>query len=214
MVVRNGTQIVRKYQPVVHNPNTVKQVAARARLKLMSQLASVMAPVLAIPRQGTVSQRNRFVSLNYGASSVNDGIAEINLVDVKLTKSVVSFPGLVVSRSEGNITVQTSAGMGGLSRVIYALFTKEEDNTLRLRETAVVSEPGVGLVWAYTTTARNVPYVVYGYGIRDNTETARTTFGNMQVIQAEEVAKLIATRVLTEDDVTVTETKAAESPTN
>ena len=46
-----GETIARDYNPEVSNPNTETQVAQRAKFKLMSQLSSVMAPVIAIPKE-------------------------------------------------------------------------------------------------------------------------------------------------------------------
>ena len=60
----NGQQVVRQYQPNVKNPNTVAQTMQRARFKLMTQIASSMAPVITIPKSGAVSSRNMFVKKN------------------------------------------------------------------------------------------------------------------------------------------------------
>lgn len=42
-----GVTIARAYQPNVSNPKTEKQVDQRARLKLASQIAAAMSPVIA-----------------------------------------------------------------------------------------------------------------------------------------------------------------------
>ena len=53
---------------------------------------------------------------------------------------------------------------------------------------------------------------VLAYGMRDNTDAARATFGNLISPAAEDVAKIITSRVLLETDVTLTETKGVTVP--
>lgn len=209
MAVRNGEQIVRKYQPVVSNPSTPAQVASRARLKLMSQLSAVMAPVIAIPRQGSVSSRNMFVKTNYGSSTYADNTADIELTSVKLTKSVVSLAGLTASRTTGNKVSVSVLGGAQLSRAVIVAFAKLPDGSLSLAETKVLSVPTEGGAFeGEVSIYRTYEGVVYAYGVRDNTDAARAKFGNLQALTAETVAKLVVSRVLTEADITLTETKA------
>lgn len=208
MAVRNGEQIARKYQPVVFNPSTEAQVAARAKLKLMSQLSAVMAPVIAIPRRGPVSSRNIFTKINYAAATYENSEADIELSAVKLTDSVVSLPALLVDATGANVVVKLAAASPSLSRVIYVIFVKQSDNTLRLLNSSVNSDPGAANDFPTefsSTTGQK--YVIYAYGVRDNTAAARAKFGDLTVPTAESVAKIITTRQLTEADITLTETR-------
>lgn len=209
--IRNGETIERAYQPVVANPKSPAQVASRAKLKLMSQLSAVMAPVIAIPRQGSVSSRNLFTKKNYGATSYNSNEASIDLLAVQLTSSVVSLPDLTVTRTSGNVLVSLNAIQSSdLNRVVYAVFEKQEDETLRFLTSSVVSEPGADNNFPTTITldSASITAVIYAYGVRDNSMAARVVFGNLQVPTAQTVAKLIVSRALTGADITVTETKA------
>lgn len=212
--VRNGEQILRQYQPIVANPSTPAQVAARAKLKLMSQLSTVMAPVIAMRRQGSVSARNMFVTTNYRATTYSDNMANITLTSVKLTRSVVSLPAIQVVRSQNNATVGLVSNSGvNISRMVYAIFSKQADGTLSFVGSQVVSVPGENFNYtANFLLSESANLVVYGYGVRDNTEAARVAFGNMQALTAESVAKLVTTSVLLESDVTLTETRSVESP--
>ena len=209
MAVRNGEQIVRKYQPVVSNPNTQAQIGARAKLKLMSQLSTVMAPVIAIRRQGSVSSRNMFVKTNYPLASFAGGNASVELTGVQLTKSVLALPAVSATRSGSTINMELSAPVN-MDRVVYVYFSKQSDDTLRFIGSKVVDTPGTGNTFATDASIGNAAAIVYAYGVRDNTEAARVAFGNMQVVTAETVAKVITSRVLLESDVTLTETKATE----
>lgn len=93
-----GQTIVSQYQPIVKNPNTQGQQSQRAKFKLMSQLAAIMAPgfgtmgVTKRPGKQTPSQRNAFVQLNMplvevDSSADNEVIAKIPMDQLKLTSS-------------------------------------------------------------------------------------------------------------------------------
>lgn len=212
MAVRNGMQIVRQYNPYVANPKSEGQVAARAKLKLMSQLAAVMGPYIAIPKQGVVTARNRFVQKNYRLANYADSQASIALASVSLTDSVVGFPGIAATRAAGTVqaTVNTTT-FGGVNRVVYVAFVKQADGDLRYQSQAVATARGDSGNWPATLYAADeAALVIYAYAVRDNTAAARVYFGNLQALTAETVAKLVVTKVLLESDITLTETKGIE----
>lgn len=212
MAVRGGEQIVRKYQPVVSNPKTAGQIAARAKLKLMSQLSAVMAPYIAIRKEGNVSSRNLFVKANYPFATYNNDQADITLTNVTLTRGILAIPQPSVSRAENAISVYLSGAVEGrnlgLSRVVYVAFERTERNELRYIDSKVVTDGGSQSSYAATMLGSNNAVVVYAYGVRDNTEAANVVFGNMAVQTASMIANLIVSRSLTETDVTLTETRA------
>ena len=210
MSVRNGEQIARKYQPVVFNPSTPAQIATRAKLKLASQLSAVMAPYIAFRKEGTISSRNMFVKENYKLLTYSENTAAAQLENIQLTKSVVSLPSVTATNAGGNISVQLDSVAPELSRVVYVAFARSDDNTLRYNGSIVVSIEGSTARFSGTINAlQNANSIVYAYGIRDNTEAARVTFGNMTLPTSVEVANLIVSRNLTETDVTLTETRSA-----
>lgn len=210
MSVRNGEQIARKYQPMVYNPSTHAQVAQRAKLKLLSQLSAVMAPYIAMPKQGAVSSRNMFTKVNFPATTYATDQADIVLTSVKLTRSVVACSPVTATRGDGTITAELQGDT--FDRVVYVAFFKRNDGTLGFLGQNVVTTPGA--TNKYTTTFTAVPFevVIYAYGVRDNTEAARVLFGDMQTISAEAVAKVITTRTLLESDITLSETVAVAVP--
>lgn len=212
MSVRNGEQIARKYQPVVYNPSTPAQIATRAKLKALSQLSAVVAPVIAIPKRGSVSSRNLFTRKNYPTVSYADSTASIDLLSVKLTDSVVALPNIAATRTEtaisAYITALATIGTVDVNRVVYAAFLRQADNSLRFTGSAVGTDSTSG--FAAELPLVSGPVVIYAYGVRDNTEAARVTFGNLTVTNATTIASLIVSRTLTESDVTLTETRALE----
>lgn len=212
--IRNGETIERAYQPIVSNPNTPAQVASRAKLKLMSQLSAVMSPVIAMPRVGAVSPRNRFVKENYSKTSYATDTASVNLLAIQLTKSVVALPSLVAVRTGAEIAVNLAFALQeGASRVVYACFVKQSDETLRYLTSSVVDVPSVNGDYptTFTLDSPGLDVIIYAYAIRDNTSAANVAFGNMQVPTAQTVAQLITSRTLTDADVTLSETQAVES---
>lgn len=212
MSVRNGEQLARKYQPIVFNPSTPAQIAQRAKLKLMSQLSAVMGPVIAIPRQGSVSSRNLFTKINYPLTTYADNTADIELASVQLTKSAVGFSEVAATRDGSTLTVQLARSEPQVDRVVYAVFMKETDNSLKLQETAVVSTPGVEDTYSTTFNVQtSLPLIVLAYGVRDNSEAASVFFGNLSV-NAQSVAQVVATRQLTDADITLTETVGVNVP--
>lgn len=217
MSVRNGEQIARKYQPMVYNPSTHAQMATRAKMKLMSQLSAVMAPVIAMPRQGNISARNMFVKKNYGAATYDNNQADVELGNIKLTSSVVGISPLVVTRGESNTINLSTNGDAGLDRVVYVAFAKQDDNSLILVESKVVNEKGEANTFPTTMQFyEGYAGAIYAYGMRDNTDATKAKYGNMQTLTAETIAKLVVTRTLTEADVTLTETvsRLLPLPTN
>lgn len=216
MAVRNGVQIARKYQPVVFNPSTAAQVAQRAKMKLMSQLSAVAAPVIAIPRRGSVSARNLFTKKNFGAATFSDNTASIVLSEIQLTDSVVAFPAIAGTRSAEDISVYISnaeaQGHIDVDRVVYAMFAKNADGTARyVASTVVEATPGSNaFVGELPLVAQEV--VVLAYGVRDNNENARVVFGELNVPSAQDIAKIVTSRTLTETDITLTETKGVTIP--
>jgi hypothetical protein len=210
MSVRNGEQLARKYQPVVFNPSTSAQVAQRAKLKLLSQLSAVLAPAIAIRRQGPVSARNLFTKKNFGLTSYASDTAQITLAAVQLTDSVVGLSSLGVTRAAGSITASLNYAEPELDRMVYVVLVKEDGDKLRYLSSTVVSKEESSSFVADINVSDSYNVVLYGYGVRLNTETAKAVFSNLTAPTAETVAKLIVSRTLTESDVTLTETRGAE----
>lgn len=115
---RNGQQIVAQYQPVVRNPRSENQSFQRARFKLMSQLAAVVADglggtmsILARPERGA-SPRNNFVKVNFNLSEANllgdDVKATIDLTQVQLTNSVKPLGSLTLDTTQGDAMVKAA----------------------------------------------------------------------------------------------------------
>lgn len=191
--VNSGVQIAREYQPKVANPNTEAQQDTRARFKLMSQLSAVMAPVIAIKKDGLKTARNQFQSINFDIVEYQNENASINLNLVQLTKSNRSFAGFSADRSGGaSIAVQLLASMAETAdRVVYIAYEKQIDGTLSLIGSKVCSTPGNDGKFADTLPYSAEAVVLYAYAIKDTNESVTAKFGNLIAPSAEKVAKLL-----------------------
>lgn len=207
--VSAGEQVVRQYQPVVTNPSTSAQVDNRAKLKLLSQLSAVMSDVIAIPRQGALSPRNIFVSENYPLATAENGVANINLAGVSLTKAGMQIPAVVAERDgDTAINVALAAKADQLvARVIYIMFYRNTSGELQLIDSAVVETAGAAGTFPYAFPYEERDVIVYAYGIFDKNQKATAKFGNYSVTDGTQVASLIADRKLSESDYLLTKTR-------
>lgn len=191
--VNSGVQIAREYQPKVANPNTEAQQDTRARFKLMSQLSAVMAPVIAIKKDGLKTARNQFQSINFDIVEYENENASINLNLVQLTKSNRAFAGFSADRSGGtSIAVELLASMAETAdRVVYIAYVKQADGELSFLGSKVCSAPGNDGKFADTLPYTDEAVVVYAYAIKDTDASVTTKFGNLIAPSAEKVAKLL-----------------------
>ena len=207
--VRNGQQIVRQYNPIVANPSTAAQVAVRSKMKLMSQLAAIVAPAIAIPSEGLKSKRNLFISRNYELSSFDNQVAQINMAYVQLTKSNTAFPDFEVDRSGGqSIAIHLADDATNLfDRVIYCAVISQADGSLRLWDSVIATEAGQGGLFPATLPYTANAIAVYGYGIRSNSEDAKAAYANLRANEVGKLAEILTSRNATMEAITISETR-------
>ena len=81
------TILAREYNPHPTDPKTQKQVAQRAKIKLLSQIAAVFRSIIAIFPTSGKSSRAIFARLNYPKITVPSTTAIIDYPSVSLTDS-------------------------------------------------------------------------------------------------------------------------------
>lgn len=207
--VNSGQQIVRQYQPVVANPNTVAQVNQRARLKLASQLAAAYAPVIAMPKQGMVSTRNQFIKKNMDAISAQGGTAQVTYENLQLTNGNVGLPSVLATRSaaEGIKVNLSESAATAVSRVVYVLFKKTTENQLQLVGSQIIEEAGDAGTFPATFPYDASDIAIYAYGMRDMSASATAKYRNYEVNSGTDVARLFTTRTLSQSDISLTQTR-------
>ena len=204
-----GEVIGREYNPNVANPNTSAQQNTRGKFKLASQLSAAMAPVIAIKKEGNVSARNQFVKENFGSIRYSQGVADINLNVVQLTKSQRSFVGFNADRSSGTaIAVELNDNAAAaITRVVYIAYKKASDGSLILFDSKVCNTPGDDGKFNDVLIFTADPVVLYAYGMKDLESGITSKFGDMVAPSAEDVAQLLVSN--TENMASVQLTKTA-----
>lgn len=205
MAVRNGEQIVRKYQPNVANPSTQLQVESRAKLKLMSQLSAVMGDIIAFPKVGSVSPRNIFVKKNYSKATFAGGEAQFDVTKTDLTGGVLYCTISNPANDGTNVTCNVRVGED-VDTVEVAVFGTVGDE-LRLLATQQLT-PSAGTAAFSRNLSYSAPVYIMAYGVRMNSETAKAKYANILVPQADVKALVSVVRMLSTADVTLTETSA------
>ena len=209
-----GETIARDYNPEVANPNTEGQVDQRARFKLMSQMSSIMAPVIAIPKQKSQSSRNLFVKKNIG-TTVYDGVqAAINLNKVQLTNGVsnINIIGCDRSSHETCSCYYNGHTLVGMVGMVYCIFEKDDAGNLSLLDSAVVTENTQDGDWGAELKYSAKEIVVYGYALLGDSDKAKAAFGNLDAPTAESVAKLIVSSSVAASTIKTTQTKGFTMP--
>lgn len=223
-----GMTIAREYNPHVANPSTMPQVNQRARMKLMSQLSASLAPVIAMSKDGLVSRRNKFVKINFDNTYASQGVAQISYENVQLTEGSVGLPQVVLAADpelpNKAVAYLASAPSANISRVVYCLFQKTQENRLQLVTSTIASvrQPSAGAEVFYPIEFQNIPttgsgservlsneYVIYAYGMSDTSERATARYGNLNVQSASDIATLVANRTISFEDYQFTQTRGA-----
>lgn len=183
--VREGAQIVSQYNPIVKNPNTAGQQTTRAKFKLMSQLAAVMAPAMGSfiiktrkEKSGRPSQRNMFTSINFPLISVSEestGVtAKIPMENLKLTSSTRYLGELTLEHGVGILTAAVNSIGAGVTSVRMVLVSYPTANGVKTPTVrAIVDVPVADSSASYNF--EDMPsgdYTVLTYGIIPTSEAA------------------------------------------
>lgn len=215
--VGGGTQIA-AVPASVANPNTESQVETRSKFKLMSQLAANMANVIAIPREGTRSPRNLFFSINSDNAHTTNGVAQISLENVQLTKSSKGLPQVAVERGGNDDTFALKLNLAAdvdtiASRVCYVIMEKSSEGNLILLGDPIVNVTGENknatLDWGTKGSVDGKNVVIYAYAMHDRDGAAAAKYGNMKVEGSTDVARLVTNRTFSIADYSFTQTRGA-----
>lgn len=209
--ISGGEQIVRQYNPQVANPNTDAQVAQRAKLKLMSQLAAALAPALGFAKQGLLSARNQFVSKNIGLAQYSNNEASVLLASLQLTPSNVEFPEIQAGTNSGSMVISlTGAAATDVKRVAYFVFEKTDGDKLSYVASQIVTEAGQGRVFPWTFNTDGGSFVIYAYGIKDNSVDATIRYENYEAVAGDADATLLVAILFRSGAYALTKSSAVE----
>lgn len=206
-----GQIIAREYNPNVANPSTQKQVNQRAKLKLMSQLAATLAPVIVIPKEGLKSSRNLFIKKNMGNAYAENGVAQITYENVQLTNGRAGIPGIVATRSQQSgisISLEERAD-AAISRVVYIMYKKTSENTLQYVQSVIAEAAGSAGTFPATLVYCEGDLALFAYGMKDLNSKATAKYEDYSVQNAEDIASLAMKRKIAYGDYQFTQTRGA-----
>lgn len=206
-----GQQIVRQYQPVVANPSTVPQTNSRSKLKLASQLATTLKDVIAIPREGLKSSRNLFIKRNYGIMVAAGGNAQISYENIQLTNGQAGLPAITATRDAQNVVTMklAEAAPANISRVVFIIYKKTSEGTLEQVNSSISSIRGDLNNFEKEISGAAGELVLYAYGMKDADANATAKYGNLQVANADDLARLITNRTIKSTEISLTGTRGA-----
>lgn len=184
MVVRNGEQIARKYQPVVTNPKSAKQVSNRAKMKLLSQLSAALAPAIAFPRLGMMSPRNRFTKRNYSiileTGESGSYTERIELQDIVLTDGVRELCVDIDLTLQSNALKMTLVGAStGFDAVEYHVFRYSGGTLAFMGSDIALSNVND---WQGSVNIPDTPgekYIIYAYGVTFASSSVRSAYSQL-----------------------------------
>lgn len=203
-----GVSIARAYQPNVSNPKTEKQVDQRARLKLASQIAAAMSPVIAIPKNGLVSARNEFIKKNMDLITALKGTAQMQFAKIQLTNGSVTLPAVAATfLANGHLDFELASDPGdSVSRIVYSLFKMDTNGQLQFFKSFVTEDPGDDKTYLMDVEGLDGEVAVFAYGIKDLSTAAKIKYDNYNIASGTDVAKLVSTRSMSASDYQFTKT--------
>lgn len=218
------TLLAREYNPHPKNPKTERQVQQRAKIKLLSQIAAVFRPIIAIfPSSGKTS-RSIFSKINYPKIAATSTTAEIDFTSVSLTDS--SRPITQVEKDIAFLSsgVRMLVGLHeeptqDIKRIFYYIYTKTDNGKLQLldyylSEIRWTSRNPLYFCWA------NAPfeideegrasrdYLIFAIGMGDNSEEATEYWSQLDVPNLEFLGQIIAEHLISANNFYFTETSS------
>lgn len=204
-----GEVIAREYNPNVSNPNTTAQVDQRAKLKLMSQIAAALAPVIVIPKEGLKSSRNLFIKKNFGSVYASGGVAQVTYENLQLTNGNAGIPAIHVTRNENtgiSVNLEERAD-GAINRVVYILYKKTSESTLQYVQSTIAETAGDNGDFPATLVYTTGDIVVFAYGMKDLSGKATAKYSDYAVENGLDIAKLSMERKLSLKEFQFTQTR-------
>lgn len=213
--INSGVQIWKEKPTKVTNPNTDAQVAQRAKMKLMSQLAAALAPALAFKKDGLVSARNQFVSKNIGLVSYSEGNgAEVQLDALKLTQGteVLALRANMFSAEglQGNLAVPV-ANISNFSHIVIVSIAPQNrvaNSPISITDIAVAEVPTTGTTANFGFDLVEGRNIVYVYGIKATSSNSSVAYDDYFWKTASNDAKLTALSSLRSSGATYSDTFA------
>lgn len=204
-----GEVVAREYNPNVSNPNTTKQVDQRAKLKLMSQIAAALAPVIVIPKEGLKSSRNLFIKKNFSSVDAESGVAQVTYENLQITAGNAALPAIHILRSQQNgvqVYLEDRCD-AAVTRVVYIMYKKTTEQTLQYMQSVIAEAAGADGTFPASLLYVEGDIVVFAYGMKDLNGKATAKYSDYAVESGLDIAKLAMSREMNLKDYQFTMTR-------
>lgn len=208
--VSKGVTIERQYQPRVFNPQTKGQVQQRAKFKLLSGLASVVAPFACLLTEGLQTQANVFVKRNMQFASMSGENARINMPQIQISGGSNSFVTPTFTITNGTATGSISAEdveAAGFDGVVFLVVGTKRPSVARITGKVVLAPSENAFSIEFRTQSSFQEYHLYAYGIK-LTDKGVSAYGDLNSI-SENVVEVSVLRMISEGMMTASATSYA-----
>ena len=192
-----GEQIVRAYQPKVSNPNSVLQVAQRAKFKLMSQLATELKKEINasfVPSNKRLTSRNAWIKKLFDKVDYTNKRASLPIEEIVLTNSrelgVIAQQGNFTAG--GNVQIATPIEwVGGKLRFVLLSYSDGGQIISPLSQEIEIEDAGEGGIvqWAVPNIPSIKRVIIYAYKLD---ESILSTYGNLEVMEEDVEVDVLA----------------------
>lgn len=204
--ISKGITVERQYQPKVNNPQTKRQVAQRAKFKLLSGLASVVAPFACLSTTGLQTQANVFIKRNMQFVSFSDTSARIDMSKIQISGGSDGFvtPDFNITSGVGKGSIIAEAvENAGFDGVVFLVVGTKRPSVARIAGKVILA-PSEGKFSIEFNTTNFIEYHLYAYGIK-LTEKGISAYGDLSSI-SEDVVEVSVKRMISEGLMTASAT--------
>lgn len=208
--ISKGVTVERQYQPRVNNPQTKRQVEQRAKFKLLSGLASVVAPFACLFTEGLQTQANVFIKRNMQFVSFSNETARINMPQIQISGGSNSFVAPTFTIAQGTGTGSISAEdveAAGFDGVVFLVVGTKRPNVARITGKVVLAPSENAYSIQFRVASPFQEYHLYAYGIK-LTDKGISAYGSLNSI-SENVVEVSVIRMISEGMMTASATSYA-----
>lgn len=192
--ISKGVTIERQYQPKVFNPQTKGQVQQRAKFKLLSSLASVVAPFACLLTEGLQTQANAFVKRNMQFVRVSGQGAFLDMPQIQISGGNNGFvtPTFTITQGTGKGSIKAEdVASAGFDGVVFLVVGTRRPNVARITGKVLLAPSEGAFSIEFNTQSAFPEYHLYAYGIK-LTDKGTSTYGDLVSI-AESVVEVSIT---------------------
>ena len=208
--VSKGITVERQYQPRVSNPQTKGQVEQRSKFKLLSSLASVVAPFSCLRTEGLQTQANVFIKKNKMLATITNGDAQIYMPSIQISGGGDGFvvPTFTITDGKGKASIsEETVKAAGFDGVVFLVVGTRRPTVARIRGEVVLTANENEFSIEFPIVNKFQEYHLYCYGIK-LTDKGRVAYGDINSI-SESTVQLSIKRMISEGMMTASATSYA-----